>query len=78
MCSDIFVVGTPEFINEEANVATMFPLTPNVFFDKNLNLIEEKCNKYKDMKGDKFWDNIWIFMPELNILWLNPRNLDFL
>lgn len=91
MCSDIFVVGTPEFINEEANVATMFPLTPNVFFDKNLNLIEEKCDKYKDMKGDKFWDNIWIFMPELNIRlylmeknikfieawWLNPRNLGF-
>lgn len=91
MCSDILTISSPEFMNIESLCGLNYPVTPNVCFDENYKLNIEKYEKYKNWKGDKFWDKIWIFMPELNLRlyileqgyrfieawWLNYRNYGF-
>lgn len=91
LCSDILTISSPEFMNIESLCGINYPITPKVCFDEDCKLIIEKYEKYKNWKGDKFWDNIWIFMPELNLRlyileqgytfieawWLNYRNYGF-
>ena len=78
LCSDILTIAKPDFVNCESKIALSYPYSPMVFFDKNLNVIKDKINKYIDWRGDKFWDDIWLFMPELNQrLFLLENNFSF-
>ena len=91
LCSDILTISSPDFINIESLCGLNYPVTPNVCFDENYKLNLEKYEKYKNWKGDKFWDKIWIFMPEMNLRlyileqgytfieawWLDCRNYGF-
>lgn len=67
LCSDVLTISSPEFINIESLCGIAYPVTPTLCFDNNCDLIKEKYEKYKNWRGDKFWDRNWIFMPELNL-----------
>ena len=64
--SDALTIGTPEFVNKEAELGLVYPFTPKCLFDDDCNLLIEKYKKYETWRGDKFIDKHWIFMPELN------------
>ena len=67
------------------------PFSAQRLFTPNLELRQDMYEKYKNWKGDKFWQFNWVFMPELNYRlyllehnisfieawWLEPRNLGF-
>lgn len=80
MCSDALIIGNPEFMNHVCNATFNFPLIPKVFFDENGRFIQgEKYEKYKNWRGDKFWQPQWIFAPELNLrLELLEKNIHFI
>lgn len=81
MCSDAMIIGNPTFIDTLCDATFNFPLIPKVIFNKNNNykIRPEKYEQYKNWRGAKFWEKIWIFAPELNIrLELLEKNIDFI
>jgi hypothetical protein len=77
--SDCISIGKPEFINKMSEYGIYYPITPKYIFDKNCDLIHEKYEKYKNWRGDKFWEKNWIFMPEMNQrLFLLENNISFI
>lgn len=91
MCSDVLTIASPDFTNKEMETGLHMPFSAQRLFTPNLELRKDMYEKYKNWKGDKFWQYNWVFMPELNYRlyllehnisfieawWLEPRNLGF-
>jgi len=91
LCSDTITIASPHFTNKEMETGIHMPFSAQCLFTPSLELKPDMYEKYKNWRGDKFWQYNWIFMPELNYRlylleneisfieawWLEPRNLGF-
>jgi hypothetical protein len=90
--ADTLTIGSPEFVNKEAELGLVYPYTPKCLFDDNCNLLIDKYNKFSNYKGYPYLiQKMWLFFPEYNLRtylldnglsfidahWESPSNYDF-
>ncbi len=79
-------IAKPEFIDRLVKIAFEFPVTPKIIYNDDCQIRKDKYEEHKkkdnpEMGKDKFqfWDQGWVFMPEMNqILYCKENNLKYI